>query len=102
VTSRRSGQASIDGRRQFLLFADQGFLVRAQREGVGVGGLVAARQYPLRGVDVVAEPGQVQGDLVGDLGGADAADGGVEVAASPRSIASGAARPPIGSGTTFS
>jgi hypothetical protein len=35
------------------------------------------------GVEVVAEPGQVQGDLVGDLGGADAADGGVEVAAGP-------------------
>jgi hypothetical protein len=36
------------------------------------------------GVDVVVDPGQVQGDLVGDLGGADAADGGVEVAAGPR------------------
>jgi hypothetical protein len=29
------------------------------------------------GVEVVAESGQVQGDLVGDLGRADAADGGV-------------------------
>ncbi len=35
------------------------------------------------GVEVVAEPRQVQGDLVGDLGRADAADGGVEVAAGP-------------------
>jgi len=26
-------------------------------------------------VEVVAEPGQVQGDLVGDLGGADATEG---------------------------
>jgi len=31
------------------------------------------------GVEVVAEPGQVQGDLAGDLGGAHAADGGIEI-----------------------
>ena len=36
------------------------------------------------GVEVVAEPGQVQRDLVGDLGGTHAADGSVEVATSPR------------------
>jgi len=36
------------------------------------------------GVEVVAEPGQVQGDLVGDLGGTDPADGGIEVPAGPR------------------
>ncbi len=53
------------------------------------------------GVEVVAEPGQVQGDLVGDLGRADAADGGVEVASGPGWIASGAARPSTGGGTTF-
>ena len=35
------------------------------------------------GVEVVAEPGQVQGDLVGDLGRAHAADGGVEVPTGP-------------------
>jgi transcriptional regulator with XRE-family HTH domain len=36
------------------------------------------------GVEMVAEPGQVQCDLVGNLGGTDAADGRVEVAAGPR------------------
>jgi hypothetical protein len=36
------------------------------------------------GVEVVAEPRQVQGDLVGNLGRADLADGGVEVPAGPR------------------
>ncbi|MEV4640118.1 hypothetical protein AB0J80_22495 [Actinoplanes sp. NPDC049548] len=38
----------------------------------------------VRVVEVVAELGQVQGDLVGDLVGADAADGGIEVAAGLR------------------
>jgi hypothetical protein len=69
---------------------------QAEPAGVPVGGEVGAPGDHLAlddggelvvavgGVEVVAEPRQVQGDLVGDLGGAHAADRGVEVAAGPR------------------
>jgi hypothetical protein len=68
---------------------------QAETAGVPVGGEVVAPgdDFALDdggepvvaegGVEVVAEPRQVQGDLVGDLGGAHAAHSGVEVAAGP-------------------
>jgi len=61
--------------------------------GVGVGGQVGPPGDDLAaddgreafvavgGGEVVGEPGEVQGDLVGYLGGANAADGGVQVSA---------------------
>jgi hypothetical protein len=51
--------------------------------------------------EVVAEPGQVQGDLPGDLYRADPADRSVEISARPLPDRVRGPRGPIGAGTTF-